>query len=335
MALSIWSFENKYEVVAVCDNSKAKQEKVLFGHKILSVEECVKQYGENVNYVIAVINENVKKELYFQLRVLGIGNLSIFRIDFLGNKRFKKPFLYSDYAKTGKLQIAMHSQEIDEVSGMLEDEKSVCVYTKMLSRLFNGCITTISEDYFEPEGYFNYDFLKYESGEKLIQCGVLDGGTIQEFINICPDYDKIIGVEADINNFMNSLWVTKQRNVELRYNAVSDKRAILSFDNRGNGKSKISDAGQGTVLGICGDELGVNPTMIQMDIEGAELPALKGFKNTIINNKPKLAICIYHSRRDYWEIPLYIKSLVPEYRFWVRCDSKANSVQEVVLYASV
>ena len=72
-------------------------------------------------------------------------------------------------------------------------------------------------------------------------------------------------------------------------------------------------------------------TFIKMDIEGAELNALKGAKETIIKNKPRLAICIYDKPKDIYEIPEYILSLVPEYRFWIRHYTSNN--WETVLYA--
>ena len=59
-------------------------------------------------------------------------------------------------------------------------------------------------------------------------------------------------------------------------------------------------------------------TFIKMDIEGAEKKALEGAKNIIEKHQPKMAICIYHEPEHIWEIPLYIKKLVPDYKIYIR-----------------
>ena len=76
---------------------------------------------------------------------------------------------------------------------------------------------------------------------------------------------------------------------------------------------------------------GAPATYIKMDIEGAEPQALRGARNIIQNQKPKLAICIYHDFRHLWEVPLYIKSLAPEYKIYLRHHT--NLEYETVCYA--
>lgn len=48
-------------------------------------------------------------------------------------------------------------------------------------------------------------------------------------------------------------------------------------------------------------------------------------------DRPKLAVCIYHKPEDMITLPQYIRSLVPEYRSYVRSYSNADN--EMVLYA--
>jgi hypothetical protein len=62
-----------------------------------------------------------------------------------------------------------------------------------------------------------------------------------------------------------------------------------------------------------------------------ELEALKGAEKTIRRYKPKLAICLYHRREDFIEIPLFIKELVPEYKFFMRHYS--DYAYDTILYA--
>ncbi len=72
---------------------------------------------------------------------------------------------------------------------------------------------------------------------------------------------------------------------------------------------------------------------IKMDIEGAEAEALRGAARVIKEQKPKLAISVYHKERDIWEIPALILSYCPEYKFYLRHYS--FSWYDTVLYAAV
>ncbi len=72
---------------------------------------------------------------------------------------------------------------------------------------------------------------------------------------------------------------------------------------------------------------------IKMDIEGAEWDALHGAKETIIKNKPKLAISIYYSNEDMIRLIEYIHSIVPDYRLYVRAH--IMGIAETILYAMI
>lgn len=71
--------------------------------------------------------------------------------------------------------------------------------------------------------------------------------------------------------------------------------------------------------------------IIKMDIEGAELEALKGAKDIIERQKPCLCLSVYHKKWDVLELPLYIKSLNPGYKFYMRHHT--FGIWDTVLYA--
>ena len=68
-----------------------------------------------------------------------------------------------------------------------------------------------------------------------------------------------------------------------------------------------------------------------MDIEGAELAALKGGEKIIRSCKPKLAIAVYHKRTDIWDIPKLLLKYNPDYRFYLRVYSFTGN--DAILYA--
>jgi len=54
---------------------------------------------------------------------------------------------------------------------------------------------------------------------------------------------------------------------------------------------------------------------IKMDIEGAEIEALKGAKNTIKKFKPRMAIAAYHFQGDKIKIPQIVLSIMRDYKY--------------------
>lgn len=70
---------------------------------------------------------------------------------------------------------------------------------------------------------------------------------------------------------------------------------------------------------------------VKMDIEGAELEALKGAEASIRSNRPKLAISIYHKLEHFWEIARWIDRLGLGYRFYL--DHFTIHAEETMLFA--
>lgn len=161
------------------------------------------------------------------------------------------------------------------------------------------------------------------------------------FSRKCPNFKKILAFEPDnfkMEKVKNTFSQADITCFELFEVGLWHKKETLRFSNDLgiNGMSStISESGDVIVECDTLDNLAEdkNVTFIKMDIEGSELNALKGAENIIKKNKPKLAISIYHKNEDIIELPIYIKSLVPEYKFYLRHYTNVETY--TVLYAII
>ena len=59
-------------------------------------------------------------------------------------------------------------------------------------------------------------------------------------------------------------------------------------------------------------------SLIKMDLEGWELTALAGCERHIRDDRPKLAIAVYHRASDFRTVWRYARSIHPDYKVYLR-----------------
>lgn len=188
----------------------------------------------------------------------------------------------------------------------------------------------------EKEQYFD-PIVKLNSEEIFADVGAFHGETSVNFAKrVGNNYKKIYLFEPDSSNIdmiSKNQDLSALQNVELFPVGLWHEKDTLNFSSGSSKNSKIFDTGDCSVeVNSLDQVLGDVPvTFIKMDIEGAELNALQGGVQIIQKYKPKLAISIYHRAEDLIELPLFIKSIVPEYKLYLRHYS--TTWTETVLYA--
>ena len=180
-------------------------------------------------------------------------------------------------------------------------------------------------------------FLHFSENEIFVDCGAFDGDTILSFSrHTNGKYDKIYGFECDkINVEKLKKNVSQLNHVNIVEKACFSSKSILSFSTRGNELSKIDENGTFQIETEKIDDIvsEENVSFIKMDIEGAELEALKGAKHTIEKNAPKLAISVYHKPEDLITIPQYLLSLHNNYQLYLRNYRYISG--DIILYCSL
>ncbi|MDR2572119.1 MAG: FkbM family methyltransferase [Oscillospiraceae bacterium] len=190
--------------------------------------------------------------------------------------------------------------------------------------------------------YFEADILFPEENEIFVDVGVYDFVNSVEFAGWAANgYKKIYAFEPDPGCYqrcLNILSITDEidaSRVELINKGLSYKNGVLEFPAKYNPTGTYNDNEEIEIEVVSLDAfLNGNPvTFVKMDVEGAEMDVLLGMENTIKRYKPKLAVCIYHAHKDLYETMLYILSLVPEYRCYIR--HYTSSELETVLFCKV
>lgn len=334
-AFEKWDFKNIMHVNLLCDSEESKWGGVFSGLRCVSPDELIELNRNKSVLVIPFIGRPLRLEMNLRKNNIAFVNLQDCFFEMIANMERSKAWF--------------HKNNILEVLSWLADEESRRVYTNVLC---NRIAPPFSEYYYDslysPGEYFETDAFRMSEKECYIDCGAYNGDTIERFLEITEGrVGDIYAFEMDKDNYRelqeNTMGLMKKyglpSDVVNLYNAgVWDDNGTMPYGKEPLGpkesfsllKTEVVDYTDLIKLDDLLKEKKVS--MIKMDIEGAEYKALKGAKDTILKNKPKMAICLYHKLQDFWEIPTYIKTLIPEYKIYIRHHQK-GTIGGTVMYA--
>lgn len=200
-------------------------------------------------------------------------------------------------------------------------------------RLFFTAGGIVTDFVLEQYAYYKNgeSLVKVKKGDTVLDVGACWGDTALYFAANTGAHGKVFSFEFIPNNI--SLF---EKNIGLNPHVASNIE-LLPFplgetsgtpvyykDNGPGSRVALSPFAEqtGKTETLCIDDFvaryGVDKVdFIKMDIEGAELPALKGAVETIKKYKPQLAIAIYHSMEDFTEIPTWITGLGLGYQLYL------------------
>lgn len=189
--------------------------------------------------------------------------------------------------------------------------------------------------------FFDPSLVKLGDDEVFIDCGAMDMSTSLEFAYRTKDcYKRIVALEPDPvcqeicqDNLL--FFSRKKRDcVHLLDCGAADIDGTLPFRRSVEpGGSCIVEKSEENVPVKKIDAIPgcVDATFIKIHIEGRELQALRGARETIARSRPTVAVSCYHNLEELLEIPLLLKQLCPDCRLYMRHYSTGTS--ESVLYA--
>lgn len=342
------ALQGKEFKIEIIDNDMSKQNtEILPGIWCYGKE---RMFGCNPNdTIILVASSFYADELYAEIHPIKPDYAGPYQEeDKLGNTYIDKTLvkILLDYNYNDADEYIEHKEEILKTVALYEDDVSrLILYRYLFSKLSKNRYmkdVALYPQYYPPEIQS-----RLKPNEVFVDCGAYTGDTIEQFISVTDNqFSKIYAFEIDRHSFG-----------ELTSKFYQDKRIVLQQIGISDTCGKIqccSAAGPGTSFVLYRpsgklESVNVNSldnlmqcetikeivSFVKMDIEGAELLALHGMVNLLKKYRPKLAICVYHKPEDIWAIPVFIKKIVPEYKFFLRHHHPLGLDWETVLYAFI
>lgn len=332
--------------VCFCDKYKSGSDPN-FGLDIIS-PECLLHEYKDTNIVIS--SSLYKDEIEKDLKDIGVSTdrilprklllLLLLNLCSEGQATFGRYLKRSHYLMLFNSLKDMVANEngkqflgVEQTYNWLSDDTSKKVLIDYLKLCFIATPvynSPLEMQYFDP-------VIALTDKEVYVDCGAYTGDTAQTFIKKVENkYLHYYAFEPDPDNYRKAYeFLKKKHDTTLVSKGLWSHDTSLCFKEGYASCSTMAEEGEVVVDVTSLDTFFKNkndiPTIIKMDIEGSELRALIGCMEIISKYKPKLEICIYHKPEDLYEIPSFIKTCRPDYKFYIR--HYTDTFAELVLYA--
>jgi FkbM family methyltransferase len=305
---------NGIAVAGAMVDAAYKADETFMDLRVSTTEEIASRLGD-CHVVVGITNYPA---VVGKLSRLGVTKIHV--IDVPDYLNMPNAFMDMDFVTRNRAQF-------DRAAALFADDLSRQTY-------FASINTKLSEDlaYIKPHVrldnlYFPATEFPLRQDEVLLDVGGFNGDTVREFHALTKgEYAKIISLEPDDDNFgrlqamVEALGLTKKV-LPLKLGAWDERTTLRFAAQEMHIDNRICDGGllhidADTIDSILG-RLGCRVTLIKLDINGAEYRALSGARNTIREQRPRIAVRL-HTKEDYFRLPILLKDLAPEMKLYLR-----------------
>lgn len=216
--------------------------------------------------------------------------------------------------------VSKYNSELKYVWDNLADDKSRRVYLDIINYMLSGKIEYLRANT-TPRGETYRELLGPDHAGIFFDAGAYNGDTVKEFITAREgEYHSIYACEPSLKNYNKLLENTKEYKDIFYFNCALSGKAGTAYLNSGSGRQgSLSRRGGykteiNTVDGILN---GKKADIIKYDVEGEELKALEGSRETIKNYRPCLIVSAYHKTEDLFKLPRFVLGINPGYSLYL------------------
>lgn len=327
------------------------------------------QKGTFNDLPIWTLKEFVDKHLECDLVIMStqtdsdtiINCLEVYDVPVLPQTAFISKYYRHQVFPLNEIQTEKYKKSYNTILNMFSKQEDKELFEMLYKIRTNQEDVFLLEDYFlnsPVNKYHTYCLIKNQYLDKinknaiknLFDIGFHDGLNVIAYNKLLPNLEKIYGFEV-IYDIVKKSFIEEflpKNKLEIISFALGDCNKKLNFYINSNhlpgsfvselapDKFVISSNLEHRVVDVttmdkyCSDN-SIRPDLIKMDIEGAELSALRGGITTIKTCRPQLAISIYHAIDDFVDIPMYLNEQLENYHYAL--GHYSAWIAETVLYA--
>ena len=214
-----------------------------------------------------------------------------------------------------------HEEEILKARELFADEESTTVYDNVVKYKLTGELKYLRSSETTPEAVLA-SVQRPERYKICADLGAYNGDSVREFMISFPALSRVVSLEPDRRNYKKLCRFVEEAGlsfVECHNCAAWDSDGEVAFSQSGNRNSRAGE-GSGLVAVRSLDSIlqGDRVDYIKYDVEGSEMEALTGSLASIRRYTPDLLVSLYHRNEDIFRLPLFLHSINPEYRFYLR-----------------
>jgi FkbM family methyltransferase len=327
--------------VCVVDNRLSVTNSTVSGVPCLSAEEGCRRFGGKAVFVVSLFNQSGANDyacIRAELERLGAKRVVYFMPVMWRYSSELLPYYCFDLPS----KLLEHQQQLLDVYSSLADDQSRICFAFHLYQLVCPDPAFTVEATSQAETYFPSGIVTLNPREVFLDGGAYDGVTLNRFLERCQgECSAYIGVEPDPESFaklqerVEVLRSQLKVDFSIRECALGGGRGSVTFGAVGT----ISSAADSLLVGglevavlplsdVVGD---LEPSLIKLAIEGAELETLEGSVDLLQRSRPTLAVCVYHRQDHVWSIPLFVLTKLPGFSVFLR--RHREHLDDFVMYA--
>lgn len=303
-------------IAAVFASDGFVRDRMFHDYKVISYSDCCKLLADQDFIVLVCFGSSRPEVLEKIAEISSERELYVPDVPVYGTNLFDRSF-YEE-----------NKERIDKLSAVFEDDASRNCYADYINYKLSGDISFLAKCESDPDDEF--ELLKDLSQGCYIDLGAYYGDTLLRYMNRFPCLVSGIAIEPERHSFAKlqncaSELSGKGFDVKCINALVGSKVGIeLVSASRGRGTRAVSNSNvtltntrEAEVIPV--DSLQAdNVSFIKFDVEGSELEALEGAKETILKFRPAMKIACYHRSEDVFAILEKVMSIRSDYRIYMR-----------------